>query len=149
MARKLDAARIERARRKEKRENTKEIERQRMHETMEENRKGSRKGRMRMPEGAKARELEKPKKLRVAAYCRVSTLEEKQMGSFEMQIQHFTDLITSNPEYEMVDIYADEGISGTLMEKRKNFMRMLDDAKAGKIEIKTAELIQFDFSGAA
>jgi len=63
MARKLDAARIERARRKEKRENTKEIERQRMHETMEENRKGSRKGRMRMPEGAKARELEKPKKV--------------------------------------------------------------------------------------
>lgn len=141
MARKLDAARIERARRKEKRENTKEIERQRMHETMEENRKGSRKGRMRMPAGAKARELEKPKKLRVAAYCRVSTLEEKQMGSFEMQVKHFTDLITSNPEYELVDIYKDEGISGTLMEKRKDFMRMLDDAKAGKIDLIYAKSI--------
>ena len=57
------------------------------------------------------------------------------MGSFEMQVQHFKTLITSNPMYELVDIYKDEGISGTSIEKRKDFVRMIEDAKAGKIDL--------------
>ena len=135
MPRRLDAERIEKARRNEPKVNQKEIERQRMQETIEANRRGNRKGRLRLPENAKAMTFEAPKKLRVAAYCRVSTQEEKQMGSFEMQVQHFKTLITSNPTYEMVDIYKDEGISGTSIEKRKDFVRMIDDAKAGKIDL--------------
>ena len=135
MPRRLDAERIEQARRKEPEVNRKELERQRMQETIEANRKGHRKGRLRLPEKAQAKEQAEPKRVRVAAYCRVSTPEENQMGSFEMQIQHFKSLITSNPMYEMVDIYKDEGISGTSIEKRKDFVRMLDDAKAGKIDL--------------
>lgn len=135
MPRRLDAERIEQARRKEPEVNHKELERQRMQETIEANRKGRRKGRLRLPEKAQARDLEEPKKLRVAAYCRVSTQEEKQMGSFEMQVQHFRSLITSNPMYELVDIYEDEGISGTSIEKRKDFVRMIEDAKAGKLDL--------------
>ena len=57
--------------------------------------------------------------------------------------------IQANPDWELVEVYADEGISGTNTKKRKNFNRMIEDALAGKIEIKTAKLIQFDFSGAA
>ena len=53
----------------------------------------------------------KTPKLRVAAYCRVSTQEEQQVGSFEMQVHHFTKRIEANPEWEMVEIYQDEGIS--------------------------------------
>lgn len=135
MPRRLDAERIEKARRKEPEINHKELERQRMQETIEANRKGHRKGKMRYPGKTQATALEEPKKVRVAAYCRVSTQEEKQMGSFEMQIQHFKTTITSNPMYELVDIYKDEGISGTSIEKRKDFVRMIEDAKAGKIDL--------------
>ena len=53
------------------------------------------------------------KKLRVAAYCRVSTDEERQLGSFENQIEYFSRLISENNRYELVKIYSDEGISGT------------------------------------
>jgi len=55
-------------------------------------------------------ESKKPK-LRVAAYCRVSTQEEQQLGSFEMQVRHFRQRIEGNPEWELVDIYQDEGIT--------------------------------------
>ena len=75
------------------------------------------------------------KKMRVAAYCRVSTQEDAQANSFEMQKQHFKDVIEGNPMYEMVDIYADDGISGTSINKRKEFLRMLDDARRGKIDL--------------
>ena len=52
------------------------------------------------------------KRLRVAAYCRVSTDEERQLGSFENQIEYFTNLIRENGRYELAAIYSDEGISG-------------------------------------
>lgn len=52
-------------------------------------------------------------KLRVAAYCRVSTESEEQTGSFETQVSHYTNYINKNPDWRLVDIYADEGISGT------------------------------------
>lgn len=135
MPRRLDAERIENARRKKPEVNQKELERQRMQDTIEANRNGRRKGILRLPEKAQAAVLEEPKKIRVAAYCRVSTQEEKQLGSFEMQVHHFRTLITSNPMYELVDIYKDEGISGTSIEKRKDFVRLIEDAKAGKIDL--------------
>ena len=81
-----------------------------------------------IPEGEK-------KKLRVCAYCRVSTEEESQEGSYELQVQHYTQMIHDNPEWEYVDIYADEGISGTSVLHRDNFLRMIEDCKAGKIDL--------------
>ena len=89
------------------------------------------------------------KRLRVAAYCRVSTDQEAQMTSLETQISAFRHKISNRPGWELVDIYVDEGLSGTNAKKRKAFQRMIADCEAGKIEIKTAKLIQFDFSGAA
>ena len=56
-------------------------------------------------------EEEKPK-LRVCAYCRVSTDTEEQATSYEAQVEHYTDYIKRNPEWELADIYADDGISG-------------------------------------
>lgn len=75
------------------------------------------------------------KKLRVAAYCRVSTAEEEQLNSFENQVAYYTAYINNNPEYELVDIYADEGISGTSTKRRDEFNRMIADCQAGKIDL--------------
>ena len=77
---------------------------------------------------------EKQDKLQVAAYARVSTEKEEQEDSFERQVEHYKQLIASKPEWEYVDIYADPGISGTRAEKRKDFMRMIEDCRAGKIQ---------------
>lgn len=70
----------------------------------------------------------------MAAYCRVSSEHEEQLNSFENQVDYYTKYISSKPEYELVDIYADEGISGTNTKKRAGFNRMIDDARAGKID---------------
>jgi len=78
---------------------------------------------------------DEPKILRVAAYCRVSTDQEAQAGSYELQVQYYTDLIHKNPAWEFVDIYADEGISGTNIMHRKEFQRMIADCVAGKIDL--------------
>lgn len=75
------------------------------------------------------------KKIRVAAYCRVSTDREEQLNSFENQVDYYTKYINENPEYEMVDIYSDEGISGTNTKKRDGFNRMIADCEAGKIDL--------------
>lgn len=75
------------------------------------------------------------KKLRVAAYCRVSTDEERQLGSFENQIDYFTKLIEEERKYEMVKIYSDEGISGCSIRSRKGFREMIEDCEAGKIDL--------------
>ena len=72
--------------------------------------------------------------IRVAAYCRVSTDSEDQINSFLAQLQYYNDYIRDNPKMRLVDIYADEGISGTDMRKREEFKRMLKDAKNGKID---------------
>ena len=69
----------------------------------------------------------------VAAYARVSTEKEEQEDSFERQVSHYTTLITSKPEWEFGGIYADPGITGTRAEKRPDFMRMIADCRAGKI----------------
>ena len=75
------------------------------------------------------------KKLRVAAYCRVSTDNEEQATSYEAQIAHYTEFINKNPEWELVDVYADDGISATSTKGREQFHAMIEDCKAGKIDM--------------
>lgn len=72
--------------------------------------------------------------LRVAAYCRVSSDSEDQMNSFAAQNTHYNSLIKSHAKWELVDIYADEGITGTSAKKRGDFQRMLEDCRKGKID---------------
>ena len=135
MAKKLDAERIEKARRKSKQTaNRREEQKREIQDTIAKNRSGERKGRVIMPE-KKVYAYQDAPKVRVAAYCRVSTAEEEQVGSFEMQVQHFGSVIENNPNYELVKIYKDEGISGTSVEKRKGFQEMIEDACAGKIDL--------------
>ena len=72
---------------------------------------------------------------RVAAYARVSTLTEAQEESYETQVKYYTDLINNTEGWEMVKMYADPGISGTSAKKRPQFMQMIQDANAGKIDL--------------
>lgn len=80
------------------------------------------------------RDEDKPK-LRVAAYCRVSTDSEEQATSYEAQIEHYTEYIQKNPEWELAGIFADEGLSGTDTRKRREFNRMIEECMAGKINM--------------
>ena len=73
-------------------------------------------------------------RLRVAAYARVSTDDEEQQTSYEAQVDYYTKKIRENPEWIFVEVYADEGITGTSTKRRKNFNRMIDDAMAGMID---------------
>lgn len=134
MKRKLDADRIERERQATVKSNAKEVERKQIQDTIIKNRRGERKVRVILPE-KKIYAYQNAQRIRVAAYCRVSTAEEAQMNSFEMQVHHFEQEIAENPMYERVDVYKDEGISGTTIDKRKEFQRMIDDCKAGKIDL--------------
>ena len=72
--------------------------------------------------------------LRVAAYCRVSTDSEDQVSSFIAQVKYYNDFIRLSDGMELVDIYADEGITGTSIQKREEFKRMLKDSRLGKID---------------
>ena len=72
--------------------------------------------------------------LRVAAYCRVSTDSEDQLNSFAAQQTHYNELIRSHDGWQMAEIYADEGITGTSAKKRKDFQRMLSDCRKGRID---------------
>lgn len=78
---------------------------------------------------------EKKQKVRVAAYCRVSTDFEEQESSYETQVAHYTSYINGNPEWEMVEVYADNGLSGTRTAKREAFNRMIADCEAGRIDM--------------
>lgn len=69
----------------------------------------------------------------VVAYARVSTEKEEQEDSFERQVSYYTTLINSKPEWKFGGIYADPGITGTRAEKRPDFLRMIEDCRAGKI----------------
>ena len=73
-------------------------------------------------------------KLRVAAYARVSSDSADQLNSYLAQVDYYTRHIGENPDWELVDIYADEGISGLDARKRDEFNRMLADCRAGKID---------------
>ena len=72
---------------------------------------------------------------RVAAYARVSTDSDEQMGSVEAQKDYFEKLICEKPGWVLVGVYADEGISGTSLNHREAFARMIDDAMNGKIDL--------------
>ena len=73
-------------------------------------------------------------RLRVAAYCRVSTDADEQENSLENQIRHYKDLIQSKPDYEYVNVYYDFAISG-FKDKRPGFQKMMEDARQGKIDL--------------
>lgn len=73
-------------------------------------------------------------KLRVAAYCRVSTDSEDQINSFIAQVRYYNEYIRGQEDMVLMDIYADEGISGTSRNKRNEFNRMMRDCKAGKVD---------------
>ncbi len=73
-------------------------------------------------------------KLKVAAYCRVSTDDEEQLTSYEAQVSHYTSHIQQNPEWEFAGIYADEATSGVTTRKRTDFNRLIEDCMAGKID---------------
>ena len=81
----------------------------------------------------------KPRKvrklLRVAAYCRVSTEEEEQKGSFETQCSYYTEKIQSHDEWTLAGIFADDGISGVHTKKRDDFLAMIAQYKKGKIDL--------------
>lgn len=90
---------------------------------------------------------EEVKKLRVAAYCRVSTDNEEQASSYEMQIEHYNHYISSKPEWELVRIYADEGISATSTKGGEQFNAMIEDCKQGLIDVFTPYRIQSNERG--
>lgn len=72
---------------------------------------------------------------RVAAYARVSTIDINQTTSYELQKNHYTDFIQKHEGWILVNIYADEGISGTSLNHRDAFVRMIEDCKQGKIDL--------------
>jgi len=74
-------------------------------------------------------------KLRVAAYCRVSTDNEEQINSYNAQKNYYTQRIEENPEWEMAGIFADEDISGTSLKKRNEFNKMIAACKRGRIDM--------------
>lgn len=77
---------------------------------------------------------QKKKIVRLAAYCRVSSSSDDQIHSFATQIRYYSEYAKKHPEYQLVDIYADEGMSGTEMKKRDEFNRLLRDCRNGKID---------------
>lgn len=74
-------------------------------------------------------------RLRVAVYCRVSTDSEEQLTSYNSQVAHYKAMVESSTNWELVDIYADEGISGTQAERRAEFQRMINDSVDGRIDL--------------
>ena len=83
-------------------------------------------------------------KRKVAIYARVSTEHEAQINALENQIQYYNNILAQHPEWELVGRYVDEGITGTSVKKRKNFLRMMEDAKNGMFSlILTREVSRF------
>ena len=88
------------------------------------------------PRVIKIEAAEKPRnaQLRVAAYTRVSSDSDDQLNSFAAQNRYYAELISGKAEWRMVDIYADEGITGTSAAKREDFQRMMADCRRGLID---------------
>lgn len=78
---------------------------------------------------------EASKKLRVAAYCRVSTDSEEQISSYESQVRYYKEKIEERDDWKLVKIFADEAISGTKIDKREDFQRMINSALDGEIDL--------------
>lgn len=75
------------------------------------------------------------KKLRVAAYCRVSTDDEEQLTSYRNQIEHYTNKIKQNADWKLVGIFADEGITGVMAKKRDEFLKLINLCRDGKVDV--------------
>ena len=74
-------------------------------------------------------------RIRVAAYCRVSTDSEDQLHSYKSQVSYYSAMIQEKSEWSYAGIYADEGITGTQVAKREDFQRMINDCMSGKIDM--------------
>ena len=74
-------------------------------------------------------------RLRVAAYCRVSTNSEEQLNSYQAQLDYYVTQIKSHPDWTLIGVYADQGISGMAIKGRKEFKRMIRDCERGKIDL--------------
>ena len=86
-------------------------------------------------DASKTSRVEFGKRIKVAAYCRVSTDDEDQLNSYRVQKDYYTRYIANNEKWEYVDVYADEGITGTQVKKRDEFLRMIKDCEKGKIDM--------------
>ena len=83
-----------------------------------------------------AKQLKKEyRQLRVAAYCRVSTKQDEQLNSYEVQVRHYTERIQGEPKWALAGIYADKGITGTSIKKRDEFNKMIHKCRQGKIDM--------------
>lgn len=85
--------------------------------------------------------VDRSSRKRVAAYCRVSTDDEDQIKSYNSMVRYYTDLIKSKKEWDMAGVYADKAITGTKVDKRENFQRLIDDCLDGKIDMVIAKSI--------
>ena len=91
---------------------------------------------MEIPANPMLGDLRKRKrKLRVAAYCRVSTEEEEQQNSFEVQVDYYTEKITHHDGWQLAGIFADDGISGVRTKKRDQFKEMIELCRKKKIDL--------------
>lgn len=81
------------------------------------------------------KDIIRKKKIRVAAYCRVSTDDEEQLTSYTSQIEYYTQKISNNKDWKLVGIFADEGITGVTAKKREQFMDMIELCREGKIDM--------------
>ena len=79
--------------------------------------------------------MDAKRRRKVAGYARVSTDSDEQFTSYEAQVDYYTQFIQSNPEWELVEIYTDEGISGLSYKNREGFNRMIADALNGRIDL--------------
>ena len=86
-----------------------------------------------------------PKALRVCAYARVSTGKDAMLHSLSAQVSYYSKMIQSHNGWMYCGVYSDEAVTGTKRE-RAGFQHMIEECRQGNIEIKTAKLIQFDFS---
>ena len=86
-------------------------------------------------QSSQATESKRHGPLRMAAYCRVSTDNEEQVTSYKNQIAHYTDKINNNPDWTLVGIFADEGITGTSTKKRTEFNKLIALCKRGKVDV--------------
>ena len=88
-----------------------------------------------IPARPKINPNEKDKFFRVCAYCRVSTDNDEQLPSFELQQAHYRQLVNDHPNWELRHIYADEGISGTSLKNRDSFNEMIEACKRGEYDL--------------
>ena len=71
---------------------------------------------------------------RVAAYCRVSTDSEEQLKSYNSMVDYYTEYISKNPEWDFAGVYSDEAVTGTKVDKREGFKKLIQDCFDGKID---------------